>query len=170
MGHYITDCPIVPDPEMDLKQMPETFWMAKERVLGMLAGVGINEEISIGLKQFTGDQRCWLAMYMRDSQFRGNPIFFVNTQTPGIIDAAVLPQKITVEDVMIDSLIHEYFHVVEEWGRRKNREMYNLIYGPFSDEEDFAEYGVDFLRYHKNRSSRKTVVEKVIKLYVRDVF
>ena len=100
----------------------------------------------------------------------GRSQFFVNTHTPGIIDAAVLPQHVTVEDVFEDSLFHEYGHVIEEWGKRKNNEMYKLIYGPFTDEEDFAEYMVDYFSTHKDRSSRKKVVDSVIKMYVDDVF
>ena len=111
-------------------------------------------------------------MYIRESQFKGYPKFYVNTQTPGIIDAAVLPQSMTVEDVFIDSILHEQGHVVEEFSRlgEGGEEMNKLIYGPFSDEEDFAEYMVDFFRYHKDRSIRRDVAEKVIRMYVKDVF
>ena len=166
---YITNCPIISDPEMDLKEMPEAFLMAKERALGLLAKAGIHDDVKIGLQKFTGAQQCWLALYERMSQFKAPPRFWVNTQTPGIIDAAVLPQDTTVEDVMVDSVIHEYGHVIEEWARVKNPEMKRLIYGPFSDEEDFAEYMVDFFRYHKDRK-RVDVVRKVVKLYIEDAF
>ncbi len=172
MGHYISDCPIIPDPELNWNEFPAAFNRALDTALGMLVEYGIEEKIDASLKQFSGEQRCWLAMYMRESQFRGNPVFFVNRATPGIIDAAVLPQKITVEDVMVDSLCHEYGHVIEEYSRLgdNGEEMHSLIYGPFSDEEDFAEYCVDYFRYHKDRSSRRSVVDKVIKLYVEELF
>ena len=170
MSGFITSCDIVPDPEMDYKLMPKSFYDALNTVLGVLKGYGINDRINASLKQFSGNERCWLAMYMRQSQFRGDPQFYVNTQTPGIIDAAVLPQHVTVEDVFEDSLYHEYGHVILEFAESRNEEMYNLVYGPFSDEEDFAEYCVDFFRYHKDRSGRKDVVEKVIYLYVKEVF
>ena len=170
MGHYISECPIIPDPEMNLKEMPDAFHNAFDEAVEMLQAVGINEQFDASLKDFTGEQRCWLAMYIRESQFRGNPQFFVNTATPGIIDAAVLPQSVTVEDVMIDSILHEYGHVIEEWAKRKNRgDMFNLIYGPFSDEEDFAEYMVDYFRYKKDKA-RRGGVDKVITMYVKDVF
>lgn len=169
MGHYVTDCPIIPDPEMRLTEMPAAFNSARDSVVSMLRGYGIEERISASLKQFDGEQRCWLAMYMRETQFRGDPVFYVNTQTPGIIDAAVIPQKMTVEDVFIDSLLHEYGHVIEEWARVKNPEMKKLIYGPFSDEEDFAEYMVDFFRNHRD-VKRRSIVDNVIRLYVKDVF
>ena len=106
----------------------------------------------------------------RQKHFRGNPQFFVNIQTPGIVDAAVLPQSVTIEDVFEDSLFHETGHVIEEHAKFKNRDMYNLIYGPFSDEEDFAEYMVDYFRYQKDRSQRRSVVDNVIRMYVADVF
>jgi hypothetical protein len=170
MGHIITECPLIPDPELNLQEMPEVFDRAVSGAISMLKSYGINDEIDVGLKQFSGEQRCWLAMYMRESQFQGTPRFFINTQTPGIIDAAVLPQAMTVEDVMTDSFLHEYGHVIEEWAKRKNPEMYRLIYGPFSDEEDFAEYMVDFFRYKKDRSARRDAAEKVIRMYVADVF
>jgi hypothetical protein len=172
MGHYIIECPLIPDPEMDLKQMPDAFNAALKAVLGILKGYGIDERIDASLKQFEGYQRCWLAMYIRESQFKGNLKFFVNTQTPGIIDAAVLPQHMTVEDVFEDSLFHEYGHVIEEWARMGGggEGAYSLIYGPFSDEEDFAEYMVDYFRYHKDRSPRKKVVDSVLRMYVENVF
>lgn len=165
----MTRCPIVSDPEMDLKEMPEAFIMAKERALGYLHKAGIDDDIDIGLKKFYGEQECWLALYQRMTQFKTNPKFFVNTQTPGIIDAAVLPQNMTVEDVMVDSILHEYGHVIEEWARVKSPEMKRLIYGPFSDEEDFAEYMVDFFRYRKDGKRRDTV-DKVVKLYISGAF
>ena len=169
-GHYITDCPVISDPEMDLKQMPDAFYRALDNVLKTLKIYGINDWYDARLKQFTGEQRCWLAMYIRQSQFRGNPQFFVNIQTPGIVDAAVLPQSVTIEDVFEDSLFHETGHVIEEHAKFKNRDMYNLIYGPFSDEEDFAEYMVDYFRYQKDRSQRRSVVDNVIRMYVADIF
>jgi len=175
MGHIvneITTCDIVHDPEMDYKLMPRVFNTALKTVLDVLRGYGIRERVDASLKQFTGYQKCWLAMYMRESQFKGNLKFLVNTQTPGIIDAAVLPQSITVEDVFEDSIFHEWGHVLEEWTRlgEGGEEAYDLIYGPFTDEEDFAEYMVDYFRYHKDKSSKRGIVDKVIKIYVDNVF
>lgn len=171
MGHYITECPVLPDPEMNLKEMPRAFNTALNDTIKILQKYGIHDRIDASLKQFTGEQRCWLAQYIRESQFEGNPRFFVNTQTPGIIDAAVLPQSVTIEDVFIDSNLHEYGHVIEEWARFENEEMRRLIYGPFSDEEDFAEYMVDYFRHHRNKDQRrKGAVDRVISLYVKDVF
>jgi hypothetical protein len=171
MGHVISECDSVPDPELDMNEMPSAFHSALNIVLKTLKGYGINERIDVSLKQFSGDQQCWLAMYIRESQFKGNLKFYVNTRTPGIVDAAVLPQSITIEDVFVDSLYHEWGHVLEEFSRmgEGGEEMNKLIYGPFSDEEDFAEYMVDFFRYHRD-TSRRAVVEKVIKMYVENVF
>jgi len=168
---YITNCPIISDPEMDLKELPKAFSNAIQMALGLLSKAGIHDDIKIGLRKFAGDQQCWLALYERMSQFEAPPRFWVNTQTPGIIDAAVLPQDMTVEDVMIDSVLHEYAHVIEEYSRLGDggEEMHDLIYGPFSDEEDFAEYMVDFFRYHKDQK-RVDVARKVVKLYIEDVF
>jgi len=171
MGHIINECPLIPDPEMNWDEFPEAFNRAIDTALGFLSEYGIREQIDASLKQFSGNRRCWLALYVRESQFKGTPIFNINKQTPGIIDAAVLPQKMTVEDVMIDSVLHEWGHVLEEYSRlgEGGEEMYSLIYGPFSDEEDFAEYMVDFFRYKKDRA-RRGVVDKVIKMYVENVF
>jgi hypothetical protein len=170
MGYIITECPIIPDPEMDLKLMPDAFSRALKTVLNTLERYGINDQYQASLKRFDGEQRCWLAMYIRQSQFRGDPQFYVNTSTPGIIDAAVLPQDITVEDVFEESLYHETGHVIEEHAKFKNHEMYDLIYGPFSDEEDFAEYMVTYFLQKTDRSQRRGIVDKVIKMYVADVF
>jgi hypothetical protein len=169
MGHIITECPIIPDPELNLTEMPQAFHRALDTAVALLRGHGIEERIGATLKQFSGDQRCWLAMYMRKTQFDGDPVFHVNTLTPGIIDAAVLPQNVTVEDVFLESLVHEYGHVIEEWAKYKNPEMFKLIYGPFSDEEDFAEYMVDFFIYRKDKT-RRAVADRVIRMYVKDVF
>ena len=92
------------NPELNLREMPSAFYRARDEVIRILKGYGITDRIDASLKQFTGNERCWLAMYIRESQFKGYPKFYVNTQTPGIIDAAVLPQSMTVEDVFIDSL------------------------------------------------------------------
>ena len=172
MVSYITECPIIPDPELNWEEMPASFKEAVREMSGLLQAHGIHEEITTTLKQFTGGRRCWLALYVRGSQFRGLPIFEVNTQTPGIVDAAVLPQSVTVEDVFIDSLLHEYGHVIEEYARQgyPDQSMKRAIYGPFSDEEDFAEYMVDYFRYHKDQSPRKKVVDSIMKMYVEDVF
>jgi len=172
MGHdFITECPLIPDPEMNYKDLPAAFYTARDETLKILKSYGIDDRINASLKQFEGNQRCWMAMYIRESQFKGYPQFFVNTQVPGILDAAVMPQSMTVEDAFLDSLLHESGHVIEEYSRlgEGGEEMYNLIYGPFSDEEDFAEYMVDFFRYHKDRK-RRDVVEKIIRMYVTDVF
>ena len=171
MGHFITSCDIVPDPQLNWQEMPIAFDRALDTVLKTLQKYGIREHVDARLKEFSGKQRCWLAMYMRESQFKGNLQFFVNTQVPGILDAAVMPQAMTVEDAFVDSLYHEWGHVVEEYSRLGDggEEMHDLIYGPFSDEEDFAEYMVDFFRYHKDQK-RVDVARKVVKLYIEDVF
>lgn len=171
MSHdqYITNCPIISDPEMDLSEMSGAFISAQKQALGLLEKAGIHDDLDISLKQFSGDQRCWLAKYDRMTQFKRTPVFWVNTQTPGIIDAAVLPQDMTVEDVMVDSILHEYGHVIEEWAKVRNKKMFSMIYGPFSDEEDFAEYMVDFFRYRKDRK-RVDVARAVVAEYIKDAF
>jgi hypothetical protein len=171
---YITSCPIISDPEMDLKKMPRAFHSALDTALGLLKGYGINDRIDASLKGLAGDRECWLAMYVRESQFKGNPVFYVNTRTPGIIDAAVLPQSVTVEDVFLESILHEYGHVIDEWSKFEDLAMRNVIYGPFdrNDEEDFAEYMVDFFLIHKDskNSKRHEAADKAIRMYVEDVF
>jgi hypothetical protein len=158
---------------MDLKKMPRAFHMALDTAMGLLKGYGINDRIDASLKDLKGDRECWLAMYVRESQFKGNPVFYVNTKTPGIIDAAVLPQSVTVEDVFLDSILHEYGHVIDEWGKFEDPGMRNVIYGPFNrnDEEDFPEYMIEFFRIRKDKkSARHEAADKAIRMYVEDVF
>jgi hypothetical protein len=168
MGHVITNCPIIPDPQLNWQEMPAAFDRAVSDAMKMIRGTGITTKVDVGLKTFTGEQQCWLALYERESQFRGVPQFWINEATPGIMDAAVLPQKVTVEEVMIDSIVHEFGHIIEE-SSIQSSDLYDLIYGPFSDEEDFAEYFIDYLRY-EDWNQRRDVMDKVIKAYVKDVF
>ena len=170
MGHIITECPIIPDPQLNWQELPAAFERAVSDAMKMIRGTGITTPIDVGLKKFTGEQRCWLALYERESQFDGVPKFWVNEQTPGIMDAAVLPQRVTVEEVMVDSVVHEFGHVIEEWAIQNSSDLYALIYGPFSDEEDFSEYLIDYLRNQEDWTQRRSVMDKVIKAYVKDVF
>lgn len=157
--------------ELELKKMRIDKSLVKEvreRALDLLAGgkCQVNERITVRVKP-QGRSTCpypWKAVYRSHTQFGGNgPVFWLcEEQTqPDWVDKQALKTD------MVDSIIHEYGHVIEEWGRYRNPEIKRLIEEGFSGNEDFAEGFIDFVLDECQGDYR---YEEILKLYKKDVF
>lgn len=106
-----------------------------------LKQVGISDKMIVKIKPFTGHYRHALALYRSGSQFRHLPVFWINERFDDIVkrvekemEEEGLPYNLelssmpsipldsdsyNMEDVilkhLVDSLLHEYGHVIAEF-------------------------------------------------------
>lgn len=166
-------------PFTNIKEQVAT---AKRIAMKELLRVGIDDNFVVKVKGTKSHD--WIAQYRGNTQFTGagrGPIFWVS---PNIEEAIRdmnrelgIEEKPDVLSALVDSMLHEYGHVVAEWAHKRNEEMSGIIergwpgsiYGRPWDEERFAEDFMQWLRGGDPYGSEKDLA-KVTKLYVKDVF
>ncbi len=166
MVRYITSCELPQEKRVPRGQVYQDFVQAKDKAVKMLWDRGIEDDMIIELQEFDGDRRCWLALYKKMSQFpRGYPVIQVNENTQGIL-AAAKDKTTGINLAMLESILHEYGHIIAEWGRERDPEITRLVFQYASDEEVFAE---DFMRFMLGRI-RSPIMEDVLQRFFTDVF
>lgn len=130
---------------------------------------GIDDVMTVKLRRLTNET--WLAQYRGYSQFGGRPIVWINESLHELLDELDRPF-----DVAVGSILHEYGHIIAEWGKVRNREITELIQRGWGCEEDFAE---DFMRYVRHdaivqadvpSAEARAVMKKIVVIYRETVF
>jgi hypothetical protein len=115
-----------------------------------------------------------LACYRSASQFRSRPIIWVNADLHNIClrvsQEAINPVEEPVEQILRDTLAHEYGHVVAEYARFRIPELQKFIFSTYSDEEDFAEDMAKFLNRREPVYTDRNYFRKVLGIYRDNCF
>lgn len=119
---------------------------ARDAALKILKEAGIEDGITVKVRPFTGEQEHWLALYRSLSQFRGRPVIWINENLDDVMEEFGVPEDRRF-DILVDDILHEYAHVIAEWGRKGNSRITELIQ-QWGTEEDFAEAFVDAVKDH----------------------
>jgi hypothetical protein len=91
---------------------------------------GIDDRLQIKFRKTAEPD--WLGQYRSFSQFRSGPIFWVN-------EAAHVDQP-DVRKALVQTILHEYGHVIWEYARMRDPALYDLVTTiAGDDEEEFAE-------------------------------
>lgn len=121
--------------------------------------LGIVDDILVKIKDIKQDN--WLGLYRAFSQFKSKPIIWINKDIIKISNE--YEYEIDINDLILDTLIHEYGHIIAEFGKTRNKKIHNLIKKHWSNEEEFAE---EFIFYIKNMSFSCYPYDEIIKLYI----
>jgi hypothetical protein len=69
-----------------------------------------------------------------------------------------------IVEVATDSILHEFGHIIAEWGRKRDAPLLALIEEDWPDEEDFAE---EFAQFLSGRSyTYAEAIDAIIARYV----
>jgi hypothetical protein len=124
---------------------------------------GIEDELSVKVRETSNKK--WVAQYRSFSQFKEKPIFWLNKNLSAMMEDLDIPED-KLHDVVYDSIVHEYGHVIAEWARTRNQKMWKVIQDNFEDEEEWAEGFVDVMRSFSDNEH----YNKVVKQYQKEVF
>lgn len=119
---------------------------ARSRAEQLVGSKGCVEPFSVKVKPFPPGRENDIAMYRHVSQFTSKPTFWVNEAIPGkVAERGIDPSMIP--EIVEDSLLHEYGHVIAELGTKRDPELASLVNDVFpGDEERFAETFIDYVR------------------------
>lgn len=115
----------------------------KSELLKILHENGI-PEFKITLKEYKNNPKKFLGCYRSLSQFRSNPIICIDiNQHKETLKEMGEYNEYSFKSAIMDTLCHEYVHVIEEWIRfeaiEKNGKNILEKLNKFEDMEDFAE-------------------------------
>lgn len=119
---------------------------ARDIAFKILKEAGIEDAVTVKVRPFTGDKEKWIALYRGLSQFRGRPIIWLNEELDDLMDEYDVPEDRRF-DILVDDILHEYAHIIAEWGRIRDHRITDLITESWGDEEDYAE---SFILYIKD--------------------
>lgn len=146
----------------------------KQELIDTLEDAGI-PDTSITLKEPKESKQGWLGWYRNRSQFGKNAIIYIDIPAhQKSLDEMVATEQL--EKVVMDTLLHEYGHVIEEFitidSQRKNDETFlKKIKINFNDMEDFAEL---FARYINNdvfiEDNQVLAIKEIIDYYKKEIF
>lgn len=131
----ITKCPLPDDPEIDMRKYGLCVDFALKDSKKILRRFNLPTSYSVSVFEFSGIQECWFAYYVARSQFdKTGANIAINTKIPGVALAANIEDGVTVEEIVRDSFLHEYGHILyeylescpsaETWKRFKDCEHY----------------------------------------------
>lgn len=144
---------------------------ARDVAVELLKKCDINDTITVRCKPKNAPTaRCehdeWVAIYRGLSQFSGHgPIFWVCDEQPMYEDMLGKPDRHEVFRGMVDSILHEYGHVIAEWGKKRNPDITMAIQERFDDEEQFAE---EFIEYVRDGCSGDDRYDDVLRMFKKD--
>lgn len=159
---------------------PPFFASAKKETLRRLSEYGINDSFTLRIKSHEKIakrvRRCpdtaegCLALYRGASQFGSGPIFWIRddfeAEVARLDEEYDMMGRTNPYTVAIQTLLHEYGHVIYEWARWRDSELLKIIEDAFDDEEDFAE---DFMRFVMDDPFCSSAHAQIIRLYVRSI-
>jgi hypothetical protein len=128
--------------------------------MGLLNRQGISDKIIVKYHRFIGYRQAWIACYRDKSQFSSFPIIWINEDIDELLQKWDVGLYMKYE-VILDSIINEYGHVISEWCKYRNPNAYITIQSLFEDPEDFSESLVDYIKKDK----RKQIFKKIIDEY-----
>lgn len=135
--------------------------------LKLLKEIGIDDVMMVKVR--AAPWKDWVAMYRGASQFRGRPIIWIN-------DRLEYLERDEIFNVIVDSILHEYGHVIGEWGRYREPRITEAIKRGWGNEEEFAE---DFMRYARHdflvgadvpESEARGIMEEIVRTYRETAF
>jgi hypothetical protein len=136
---------------------------ASSSVAQLLQQAGISDTFQVKIHAFTPQHKKDVAIYRSMSQFTGNIIFWINPKFISIAKVHGALAENTVTDLIEDSLLHEYGHVIYEWAVKRDGVLLNMILHRFHTEEMFAEFMIGALREHSFISNPDDIVSQFIK-------
>jgi len=139
---------------IELARKPFNLW---------LKAFGIEDSPIIKVKEFKGKQRHWLGLYRALSQFKDKPIFWINTNLFEIMDEACVDSA-KVDEIILDTLKHEYAHVILEWFKYKNKTILSQIALNFGSEEEYCEK----FTYFDTLTPKNSPFWEILSLYLED--
>lgn len=136
---------------------------AKQWATRILDEHGIRERFTVRVHAFKGSH---LALYRSISQFSSGPIFWLPTDLDKTLAREGVERDQIVE-VAMESILHEFGHVIAEWAQKRDPELLNLIEKNFPDEEEFAEEFGRCLSGHPCPNAISSTIDSIIDRYVR---
>lgn len=133
---------------------------ASSEVSELLQVRGIRDSFVVKIHPFTGYRKEWVALYRSMSQFHSYIIFWINPKF--ILQAkgrGALEENI-VSDLVIDSLLHEYAHVILEWATTRDPILLRMILEDYTDPEEFAEGMIDILKGDMFIKGSGTIIDR----------
>jgi len=136
----------------------------RNEAAGLLEAVGIHDRFVVKVRPIP--EGC-LGLYRGGSQFRGKPIFWINSNLPKLASEEGVTDRF--DEMVLDTILHEYGHVIYEFAEHHSKFPWNcsakklwdtiqsLNDGP-SFYEAFAE---NMVRYLKGSTSNSTYVSLV---------
>lgn len=112
--------------------------VARRTAIRWLHDEGIDDDFLVKIKRFPKEQSRWIAKYRARSQFKSKPIFWINEDLIKFMKEYGIDEERTSE-VILDSIIHEYAHVIGEWLFIRDKMSYQELLNIFGSEEEFAE-------------------------------
>ena len=149
------------DRERAMRENPPSspIKAAIEDADGRLQRFGIVDRITIKFR--TTLEPGWLGQYRSLSQFKSGPIFWVNSN----ITEDNYPDH-DVHRIIVDTILHEYGHVIWEFGRLRDQKLYEMCEAVSDgDEEEFAE---TFAVVVSNNAVSPTY-RKIVKQYLKSL-
>lgn len=93
---------------------------AKKRAVAALKAVGIKDPFTVRVKKVGGEA---LGLYRHHSQFmQRGPIFWINEDLPKIAKKSGVSERL--DDILLDTLLHEYGHVIYEFALEMAKHKY----------------------------------------------
>ena len=112
----------------------------------ILAKNKIRHLITVKIHMFTGYKSNPISMYRSMSQFGYNTIFWVSTDIRRVMRRFDQEGALAFEDVIVNSLLHEYTHVILEWATKKDPALLRMIMESYSSGEEFSRDMIEELK------------------------
>ena len=80
------------------------------------------------------------------SRFNGDVIIWINSDFRRILKGHDINPMYTLADIITDSMLHEYAHVIFEWGSVRDQVLLNMIIEEYTNQEEFAEDMIDVFK------------------------
>jgi hypothetical protein len=141
---------------------------ASSEVAQLLQMHGIEDSFVVKIHPFKGYRKDWIALYRASSQFHGNVIFWINPNFKKMCKSCGALEENTVTDLVIDSILHEYAHVIFEWATKRDRTLLLMILSDYNGAEEFAEGMIDILKGDMFMKGSGTIIEQFKKSAFED--
>lgn len=139
---------------------PVLFLECKEEFDGLLRDRMIPNNVRFEVYDYKDNYHpTSLGFYSHKSQFKGRPCVVIQGRMEDFVAKWLknkkkrggLPLDLDLRSglkmTIVDTMLHEYGHIIAEYGRFKNRKITNIIHKKIGcSEEEFAEWFIDYCR------------------------
>lgn len=132
---------VKPDPIL-----VQAVFEARDRFERYLGNSGIHDRTIIKIHRFPENQKRLVALYRSMSRFNGDVIIWINSDFRRILKGHDINPMYTLADIITDSMLHEYAHVIFEWGSVRDQVLLNMIIEEYTNQEEFAEDMIDVFK------------------------